>query len=168
MESAAKKLTVEKGGAPKIKRWNYRGYNQFALTMRDVEKGGGVSETIRDDSYTIREIMEKFTIHGTPIMEGKEKALYQGDEVSHDSADLSKIPNMDLVDYDELLSDVKARQHAAAAKIKEYNERIALENSEKVRLAEEEEAKKEGAKGEVQRSQKYPTKKATYDQSEAD
>ena len=96
----------------------------------------------------------------------EKKALYQGDEVSHDSADLSKIPNMDLVDYDELLSDVKARQHAAAAKIKEYNERIALENSEKVRLAEEEEAKG-GCKGEVQRGQKY-RRKATYDQSEAD
>ncbi|WNK14042.1 MAG: hypothetical protein [Microvirus sp.] len=131
----------------------YRGYNNFVPRIKDLEPGGGQSETIQDDSYTIREIMEKFTIHGTPIEEGQELAQYQ-DEVTHDSPDLRRVQAMDLVDRDEVYADVLERQNIASQKIIDWKNKIDEENATKIREHEEQESEKEDQKAKRSESKK--------------
>lgn len=110
-----------------------RNYYNFRLDARSMELNNGRSETIRDDAYTVREIMEKFVIHGQSVESGN--GLYQ-DEVTHESVDLRQVQNLDLVDRDELLHDIKIRQVEAREKLEEYRKKIDAEN--KARLDEAE------------------------------
>lgn len=143
-----------------VKVREYRGYNNFQLRIRDIETPTGVSETIQDDSFTIRDIMERFTISGETYQE--KQGLYQ-DEVSHESQDLRQAMAMDLVDRDELLSEVKIRQAMAAQKIRDEVQRV--EDEQKQTLLKQEEQKREDEKrregealAKLKRSSKYDHK----------
>ncbi|AXH73912.1 MAG: hypothetical protein [Microviridae sp.] len=141
----------------------YRGHNQFSLTVKDVEKGGGHSMTIQDDSYSIREIMEKFTIQGE-LVENRRGGLYQ-EEVSHESEDLRQVMNMDLVDRDELMDSVKLRQAIASQKLKDLNDKIEKERAEKIKAEAEKSELKEDPKSDAKQSAKGSSK---YEQKKAE
>lgn len=134
----------------------YRGYNNFQLRVSDMERVDSNSETIEDDSYTVREIMEKFTIHGETFAERKTQALYQ-DEATHDSLDLRQVQSMDLVDKDELYSSVLNRQAEASRKLQDLREKFDAENAEKVAREKEAYNDEQDAK-QAKRSEKYGEK----------
>lgn len=117
----------------------YRGLHFFQLQKKDVEINNASSMTIQDDSYTVREIMEKFAIQGETW--DQKNSQFQ-EEVTHDSLDLRQVMNMDLVDRDELLSEAKIKAHNAALQLAEIKKKIDAENALKVADKEEEEENK--------------------------
>lgn len=70
------------------------------------EHSQGVSMTVPDESYSVRELLEKFT-QGTlgPIQ--KQPLFDEG--VNFDSDDLEKIAHMDLVDKAEVMAAIQER-----------------------------------------------------------
>lgn len=155
-----------------IKKYPYRGYYHYQATVADLERINPVSDTIQDQDYTVREIMEKFTLHGETMEE--KMGLFNGDddEVTHDAMDLREVMNMDLVDRDELMESVKLRQQIATEKYREQlekrseSERIKKEAETAKRIREEkgrfnEEQGEAGAT--IKKSQKYSPKSEQAD-----
>lgn len=110
--------------------WPVRGHHTFRLQVKDVEVPKGASMTVQDDSYTVREIMEKFTIQGETWDE--KQGLFQ-DEVSHESQDLRRVMTLDLVDRDELLSEAQLKAHMATQKLLDIKRQVDKENEAKVK-----------------------------------
>ena len=94
--------------------------------------------TIQDDSYSIKDIMEKFVVQGKTADEVQ--GLYQ-DGVNHDSVDLRQVMALDLVDRDELIEEVREREAVAKQKIKaifeEARRKKEVEENEAVKSPEE-------------------------------
>ncbi|AXH74886.1 MAG: hypothetical protein [Microviridae sp.] len=139
-------------------RFKYRGYYHFKATVGDLEKGYPHSDTIQDDSYTIKEILEKFTRTGETLDE--RNATYQGEEneVSHESQDLRQVMAMDLVDRDELMSDVQERQIRASQRLKQIRDQEgAKKEAEEIaqRKAEQKKATDQGSEAIKGGSRKY-------------
>lgn len=76
-----------------------RNSRNFTLTPADCEAGGGKSETILGDSYTVKEIVERFA-NGLSVSGGK-AGVYL-DNSDHDSIDLEKVNHLDLFEKEEL------------------------------------------------------------------
>jgi len=143
------------------KTWPVRGHNTFRLQLKDVERPTGRSMTIQDDAYSVRDIMEKFTIQGESWEQ--RQGLYQ-DEVSHESQDLRQVIAMDLVDRDELLSTAQIQAHQASKKLAEYKRLIDEENALKVK----EQAEKDLQKGSDESSQERPKSRSIKAKNEDD
>lgn len=79
---------------------------KFRLNESDMETPKGVSLTVQDDSYSIKDIYEKFT-NGLDL--GIERNAYFNEDADHDDPDESKIQGMDLADRQDLLEETKAR-----------------------------------------------------------
>lgn len=72
--------------------------NGYALTESRQEKCGGVSMTVPDDSYSIRELLEKYSRGMMPPV-GKQGQFDPGADL--DSDDLEKLPHQDLFEIQE-------------------------------------------------------------------
>lgn len=96
-----------------------RQWPNFKLQVRDVESPKGKSMTIQDDSYTVQEILEKFSV-GELSGVVREPLFQEG--ASHDSVDLRQVMTSDLIDRMELLEDVKERQRELSRKQKQAQE----------------------------------------------
>jgi len=149
---------------PQKRTFPVRGpYGNFKLTVGDLERPSGRSMTIQDEAFTIREIMDKFVLHGETWEQQANGNLYQ-ENADHDSMDLRSIIAMDLVDRDELMTDVIRRQNDAQNKLRAYREKIDAENAAKAEQAEKDEYQKRRGKDErsedAPRSEKYSSKKA--------
>lgn len=108
--------------------FEYRGYHHFQLRISDMEVPSGASETIQDDSYSVREIFEKFTVAGETFEDLQRTRDFQ-EGASHESLDLRQVMAMDLVDRQELLADVKLRQEKIISEFKAR--KLAAEEEEK-------------------------------------
>ncbi|WNK13096.1 MAG: hypothetical protein [Microvirus sp.] len=111
-----------------------RQWPNFKLRVSDMEITKGKSETIQDDSYTIKEILEKFSV-GEITGEMRQPNFQEG--ASHESIDLRQAGAADLVDRMELLDSVRERQRVAAQKLKQAEDDFI--EDEKNRLEQEKE-----------------------------
>ncbi|WNK13039.1 MAG: hypothetical protein [Microvirus sp.] len=93
-----------------------RQWPNFHLSKKDVENPIGKSETVQDDSYSIEEILQKFSVG--EFQHEVEQPTYQ-DGASHESIDLRQVASSDLIDRMELLIEVKQKQALLAAKQKQ-------------------------------------------------
>lgn len=131
-------MKTEKSSINKLPRAN-RQWPNFKLRVSDVERPSGRSMTVQDDSYTVKEILEKFSV-------GEISGLFQEpsfqEEASHDSIDLRKVAASDLVDRLELLEEVKERQAEATRKNKERLEEEARRKKQSDEDFEEDESQR--------------------------
>lgn len=93
----------------------------------------GVSITIPNETYTIRELLNKHTSGIMPNVE--RKAIYQED-VSHDSLDLQKVQRMDYTDKESIFAqqtDLIEQLEQQQKELKKEREQLAQtrENEEK-------------------------------------
>jgi len=96
------------------------------LDRGEVNKGE--SMTIPDQSLTIRQILERFTL-GQPVM-GSHAVMYDGENPSHDDIDPTLDPAFDLSDYTTISSEIvtaKAERKAKAQAAKAEAERSEAE-----------------------------------------
>lgn len=89
------------------KKWN------FVLTEKDCEHDFGGSLTQPDQSYTPKQLLERF-VKGLPTSVKVHDSSYNP-AVSFDSPDLEKFHHLDIVDRMEILEQAK-RSHAAIKK----------------------------------------------------
>lgn len=149
------------------KKFKYNGYHHFELLARHGEINNEPSLTIQDDSYTIKEIMEKFTVSGKPDI-----GLFQDHEgeLNHDALDLRQVTNMDLVDRDELMTHFVNRQNEAKAKLEKLRaeaEQKEADEENRRELEAEIKRQKESDKQSAKRSQsrKFEAEKDSDDES---
>jgi len=117
-----------------------RSTRRFALEKKDVENGGGISLTVPDDAYTIRELLEKFTNGVDPSV--SKTPIYPENDADFDDADLEEVNRMDIQERDEyrnsisekinsLNSNLKSQRTERAKKEKERKNLGASENQNK-------------------------------------
>lgn len=114
---------------------------EFVLTSRHMESNSGEIITVPDDSFTMKELVAKFT-KGLDMGVTRSVAYSSedGSEVSFDSPDLHRVRDMDLYDREEFsnalandldakrasldatLASQKAAKDAAAAEDREIRE----------------------------------------------
>lgn len=92
----------------------------------------GESLTVPDETYTIREIVERF-VRGNDIDDSLVRDESNDSGADFDSEDLEKVPHMDLFDREELLEETKTK--IANAKVflekqKKAKERASLRASD--------------------------------------
>lgn len=116
----------------------------FRLEAHHMEKILGPSMTVPDESYGVREIMEKFTTGLQPpgiMREGKFDPA-----ADHDSDDLEKLKDLDLVERQQYSENLAQKMLASEEVIKktkaEKAEKLALERSEQEELRKELRARK--------------------------
>lgn len=96
----------------------YKTWYNYKLNKEGMEKNGLPSETIPGQSYTIRELLEKFT-HGVSPAVAK-IPTYDPDQ-GFDDVDPTSAPDFDLADVTILLEDIKQKQSERSEQIKQAN-----------------------------------------------
>lgn len=91
----------------------------FVLLASDKEKPVGKSETIPDQSISVKELLLKFTQGIEPV--GR-NPVYMSEDMSLDDVDLSKVGQYDLFDKDQLLVELKQRVLDSRKKLREAQE----------------------------------------------
>lgn len=76
----------------------------FDLKVTDIEPGGGISQTVPDESWTINQLMER---HRRGLLENVQKTPIWSDNVTHDSVDLEKVPLMDVYEKTQFSDSVQ-------------------------------------------------------------
>lgn len=76
---------------------------KFKLTDKMCETPKGKTKTRTNQTYTIRELYEKYTTHGTANIKLLEPVNY--DNASHDSLDLQKVQKMDIWDKQDVINN---------------------------------------------------------------
>lgn len=88
--------------------WPLRTQRQYVLLEKDMETPKGVSMTVEDDSYTVKQLLEKFARGIDPMI--SKVPLELGDEdATLDDMDLNEVQRMDLVEREELLVSNETR-----------------------------------------------------------
>lgn len=100
-----KKLSVEEGSVGRLHVCR-RTKLSFVFSPKDMEHPRGKSRTVPGMSYSLRELVEKFAGGIDPMVS---KVAQWNDEDDFDAEDLSKVGGLDLVERDELRSDVADR-----------------------------------------------------------
>lgn len=110
---------MEKRTTRRVNRHVYAG--DYQVTEKSFEhQSDKVSITVPDESYTVKELMRRFT-NGLPIAGAAKDPVYNGGDF--DSIDMEKVGGMDPVDRTEL-----AQQQAA--KNKELKDKIESQQAE--------------------------------------
>lgn len=131
--------TKEKKPQKKLIR---RGGLQFVLQLSDIEPGGGGSETIQDDSYTIKDLLEK---HTKGIDLGLGKVPQYAEDATHDDVDMEKFNNMDHNEKHEVAEQQRERMRELKLlqdqKKKNKADRLAKEQQDEERRRQKDEEK---------------------------
>lgn len=77
---------------------------RYVPTPDDYEPGGGVSQTIQDDSYSLKDLLKKFTA-GVQVGGRRNPVYDQEDETNFDAPDREKFSRMDLPDRAEVIAE---------------------------------------------------------------
>ncbi|AXH77408.1 MAG: hypothetical protein [Microviridae sp.] len=93
----------------------YRSADNFFLTSADMETPVGVSETVPDQSYTVKELIEKFTT-GTPVNMLKNSVWTENPDF--DNFDETERGDFDLADASEQLEEFQIKQQQIKQKQK--------------------------------------------------
>lgn len=119
--------------------------NRYGFTLRkeDMEATRGKSLTIQDDSFTIKEILEKFTRGIDPMI--SKVGHYPDEEPDFDDEDLEQFNKLEFSEQREIMSDTselgkKARK--TIEKVKKDQEDAEREKAIKAKI--EAESKKKG------------------------
>lgn len=102
---------------------------KFVLTKKDMETPKGVSLTVQDDSYSVRDLYEKFTL-GLDL--GVERNAYYGDDQDHDDQDESKLAGLDLAERHELLTETKERARRNLDLLKQMEDQRSAKTAPKI------------------------------------
>lgn len=86
-----------------------RRQRDFRLEKHHCETPTGVSLTVPDESYSIREILEKFTT-GIDLRQQLARQPQYDSGASLDSEDLEKVQHLDLYEQQEQLENLKIFQ----------------------------------------------------------
>lgn len=84
-----------------------RGFRNYQQTERDVEWNDGTTQTIEDDTYSIRELVERFTKGQYPLVQ--KQGIYDEDP-DHDSEDLSALTRKDIFEQQQYIGDTFSKQ----------------------------------------------------------
>lgn len=88
----------------------YRLPQHFKLESQDMEHPSGVSITIPDESYTIKDLVQKFSQGIDPSI--SKLAEYSEDSDDHDQPDMRKLATADLSDVDNYKRELASRRLA--------------------------------------------------------
>ncbi len=95
-------------------RQKYQNSNTFK--SHGGEKNSGKSKTVQDESYTVRELLEK---HANGLMpQVGMNPQYDYEEATHDDDVTFRKPDLDLTDIDEISLKVK-KTHSAIKRAEE-------------------------------------------------
>lgn len=141
----------------KSKPREFRGYRNFELRDSDMEQNNGVGQTIEDDTYTIKELLERFTRGQIPNIQ--KQGVYD-DEPDHESEDLSSLVRKDIHEQHTYVVDTFNKQKQSIEKLKSHSKKY-KESEESPTPAEPEqleEPKKDtrGTEGAAKRSKSAP------------
>lgn len=141
-----KKILLRKGG------------HQFELKLGDKEKGGGKSMTVPNDSYSIKELLDR-SIQGIDMGRGRD-AIYGLGDADFDDHDLEKLAKMDHNERSEVLE-------RNAEQLKVARAQLAADRAAKKKAEDEERSrlKKENENSQSQ-SYKYDEKKSSRKREE--
>lgn len=80
----------------------------YELKSEFMEHPKGKSMAVPDDSYTIRELIERFQ-NGIPLSQhmGNFDENVEGEEADHDDQDLEKFNKMDIAEQSEILREAR-------------------------------------------------------------
>ena len=98
---------------------NFRNPYNFKLEAKDLENKEGKSLTVPDQSFTVQEILLKFT-SGIPLNIGLE-VEYEGDDPSFDDIDETRQPDFDLADATNALNQIELQTPANGSQGEEAN-----------------------------------------------
>lgn len=100
----------------KSKVFALRHVRRFVLEKADCEKGGGPVLTVPNDSYSIRELLTKYT-QGIDL--GLDRVgIFGSEDATHDDYDLMKLAQMDLFEKEEVAIAQRRVYNEALAKLK--------------------------------------------------
>lgn len=102
----------------------------FVLLAADMEEGGGVSVTVPDEAYTVRELMERF-VSGQRIPDALFRDGVFDSGCGFDSDDLEKTRDMDFADRDAVIERLKFDSAKRERKFKADQKRL-LDSSKDV------------------------------------
>lgn len=108
----------------------------FTLEKKDMEFTRGKSLTVQDDSFTIKEILEKFT-RGIDPMISKVGHFPDDDDPDYDDEDLESFNKLEIGEQREIVEDTTTRGKNAKMKldkIKKDQENAAQEAAIKARI----------------------------------
>jgi len=93
---------------------------QYNYKKQPGEKNTGVVNTIPNEAYTIKELLEKYS-HGTLPEIGK-NPNYIGEDIYEDGYDTLVKPDRDLTDIDDLKKKVEIKKQKLSTKQKQLAE----------------------------------------------
>lgn len=116
-------MAIEKSRMPRV-----RNSANFVFRKEDMERVSGKSSlTVQDDSYTVREILEKYS-HGVDPQVVK-RGVFPEEDAVLDDLDLEKVGQLDLFDRSELARDYReALIDRIALRKKEVADKVAAMN----------------------------------------
>lgn len=107
---------------------NLRWSHTFKLERKDMEHNSGVSMTVPNETYTIKELVERFSKGMDPSI----SRLAHGDEDPDiDSPDFREVLNMDFAEAQQYQEHLKARSAEIQQTLVKQNEPPKLEESPK-------------------------------------
>lgn len=94
--------------------------SNYELKDEFCETPTGVSLTVPDDSYTIRELLDRATKGINPMIE---RSGEYGEDPVFDDPDFEKILDLDYADLDAMRRDFHERRAKAEADLKDVNDK---------------------------------------------
>lgn len=102
------------------------------ISYKDVKK-----LTVPDDSLSLKDILERF-VRGEPVSVGME-VNYDPEAENDDAEDIEKLRHMDLVDREEYINKLKAKERLFRKQEEEEKMRLKAEKLAAERAAKEKE-----------------------------
>ncbi|WNK13930.1 MAG: hypothetical protein [Microvirus sp.] len=110
---------------PIVKRNPY----YFRVTKKEMETPRGVSLTVQDDSYSVRDIFEKFT-SGQDL--GLDRNTFFSEEADHEDHDLEALGRMDISERGLLLEETKRRAQENLNLLKQLDDKKESKKAPKI------------------------------------
>jgi hypothetical protein len=113
----------------------------YQFTKSGHEINDLASETLPDQSYTIREILEKFSVNNIPQILLKSQYADNQDENDFEDMDITMQRGTDITDVEERLQNLNSKKaqktQQKTQKTKEPSDITGLENNEPIKIADE-------------------------------
>lgn len=138
-------------------RPNYQQKNGWRLQPHQIETPKGVSETVPDDSYAIKDLIKKFAGGLDPSVTKLANFNGEENEVDFDDVDMAAASRADYHEVDELQREVAARQKLLLEQM-EARKKEALEAQKSAEKKARSEERNEGQKEAQKKAQKEPQK----------
>lgn len=87
----------------KSKGFRYNGYHHYIQAENHVEHPSSISQTVEDDSYTIKELLQRFAQGNDP--EINRLGVYDEDP-EHEDEDFGKLSHKDIHEQELFVNDV--------------------------------------------------------------